>query len=106
MVKSVNPVSKPEVSTQLDIRKSLGEAAGLSVKQAKSNTEAGSVLSAKPEPRNQSPRLVIEENQGQFVYKTLDPSTGEVLSQFPREELLKAQNDATTKPGMVINTRR
>ena len=36
-------------------------------------------------------RLVIEEGptQGSFVYKTVDRTTGEVIRQFPREELIK-----------------
>lgn len=50
-------------------------------------------------------RLVIEEGPGrQFVYKTLDRTTGEVVSQFPREEVLKLMIDPTYAAGRVIDT--
>jgi flagellar protein FlaG len=56
-----------------------------------------------PEP---SLRLVIEEapSSGQFVYKTLDRSTGEVVRQFPREEMLRMRSDAGYAAGDVIAT--
>lgn len=36
-------------------------------------------------------RLVIEEDQatGEFIYKTLDRSTGEVILQLPRKEVMR-----------------
>lgn len=48
-------------------------------------------------------RLVIEEDQntGAFVYKTLDRATGEVVRQFPREELLKLQSDPAYEAGLI-----
>ena len=59
------------------------------------------------DPSDQSQyRLVIEEDQasGAFVYKTLDRSTGEVVLQFPREEVLKLKEHANYKAGAVIRT--
>ncbi|MFN3522361.1 MAG: flagellar protein FlaG [Phenylobacterium sp.] len=51
-------------------------------------------------------RLVIEENAntGTFVYKTIDRRTGEVVSQIPREEMLKLQQDEGYEAGAVIKT--
>ena len=51
-------------------------------------------------------RLIIEEDQasGAFVYKTLDRNTGEVVLQFPREEMLKLKDRAAYKAGTVIRT--
>lgn len=55
-----------------------------------------------PEP---SYRLVIEESgSGSFVYKTLDRETGEVVRQFPREEVLRMMSDETYAAGDVIAT--
>ena len=63
---------------------------------------------AAPEPRQDMAdlRLVIEENAntGTFVYKTIDRRTGEVVSQIPREDMLKLREDAGYEAGAVIKT--
>jgi flagellar protein FlaG len=61
-----------------------------------------------PDPKAPDPsrfRLVIEEGPqaGAFVYKTLDRLTGEVIRQFPREEVLKFMADVPAS-GRVIDT--
>ena len=52
-------------------------------------------------------RLVIEQDKAtnQYVYKSLDRVTGEVLRQFPREEVLKMLGRGTYAAGDVIKTR-
>ena len=52
-------------------------------------------------------RLVIEEDEasGSFVYKTLDRRTGEVVNQFPREQMLKMAQDIDYEAGAVITTK-
>lgn len=52
-------------------------------------------------------RLVIEEDKaaGSYVYVTVDPRTGKVVSQIPREEVLRMKDAAGYKPGSVINSR-
>ena len=51
-------------------------------------------------------RLVIEENgEGSCVYKSLDRITGEVLRQFPREDVVKMLSAAEYAAGDVIKTR-
>ena len=49
-------------------------------------------------------RLVIEDDKaaGSYVYKTINPVTGEVVLQLPREELLRMREAADYKPGSVI----
>jgi flagellar protein FlaG len=51
-------------------------------------------------------RLVIEEGPktGTFIYKTLDSETGEVLRQYPREQLLKMSEDGRYSAGALIDT--
>jgi flagellar protein FlaG len=51
-------------------------------------------------------RLVIEDDKaaGTFVYMTINAATGEVVSQVPREQLLKMMTDPTYKPGSVVNS--
>jgi flagellar protein FlaG len=50
-------------------------------------------------------RLVIEEDpdSGSFVYKTLDRRTGEVVNQFPREQMLRLKDSENYTPGRVFN---
>jgi flagellar protein FlaG len=51
-------------------------------------------------------RLIIEEGPtvGTFVYKTLDSATGEVVRQFPREEVLRLSEDGGYAAGALIDT--
>lgn len=72
---------------------------------------------ARPEPQKRHPspadpqdqnqfRLIIEEDQatGAFVYKTLDRTTGEVVLQFPREEVLRLREQPGYQAGAIIRT--
>lgn len=51
-------------------------------------------------------RLIIEEDQatGSFVYKTLNRETGEIVVQFPREQVLKLKEEARYQAGAIIKT--
>ena len=51
-------------------------------------------------------RLVIEEDPatGSFVYKTLDRRTGEVVNQYPREQVLRLKDAQNYAPGKVFNS--
>jgi flagellar protein FlaG len=52
-------------------------------------------------------RLVIEEDKaaGSYIYKTVDPVTGKVISQVPREELLRMRETPAYTPGSIVNAR-
>jgi flagellar protein FlaG len=52
-------------------------------------------------------RLVIEEGAvaGSYVYKTVNRVTGEVVSQFPREALLRLRDHADYETGAVVNAK-
>jgi flagellar protein FlaG len=52
-------------------------------------------------------RLVIEEDKasGSYVYKTVDPITGKVIAQIPREQLLKIREAPDYTPGSIVNHR-
>jgi flagellar protein FlaG len=52
-------------------------------------------------------RLVIEEDKasGSYVYKTVNPITGKVVSQMPREQLLKMRETDDYKPGSIVDSR-
>lgn len=60
----------------------------------------------KTAPVEQMPefRLVIEaDDKGSFIYKTLDRRTGEVVNQFPREQVLRLKEAESYSPGKVFN---
>jgi flagellar protein FlaG len=50
-------------------------------------------------------RLVIEQDpsSGTFVYKTVDRRTGDVLQQFPREDVLRFKQAEHYDPGEVFD---
>lgn len=52
-------------------------------------------------------RLVIEEDQetGKFVYRIIDRTTGEVIKQFPREEVLRMQQSVNAVRGAILDKR-
>lgn len=50
-------------------------------------------------------RLVIEEVDGSYVYKTVDRRTGDVVAQYPREDILKLREGENYSAGDVIRTR-
>ena len=51
-------------------------------------------------------RLVIEPGPrpGTYVYKTVDHATGEMIRQFPREELVKLAEDPLYQTGKIART--
>jgi len=52
-------------------------------------------------------RLIIEEDEasGTYVYKTVNRLTGEVLMQFPRDDVLKMHERVDYQAGAVIRTK-
>lgn len=52
-------------------------------------------------------RLIIEEDSahGAYVYKTVDRRTGEVVSQIPREEVLKLRDSPDYEVGDIVSAR-
>ena len=42
---------------------------------------------------------------GAYVYKTLDRVTGEVISQLPREEVVRLKQDPRYGAGKLVDTR-
>lgn len=84
---------------------------------ATSDPPAGQTPSRRPEsaaPERPSPieepadlRLVIEEDKatGSYVYKTVNRTTGEVILQLPRAEVLKLRDAVSYVAGQMIRTK-
>ena len=47
-------------------------------------------------------RLVIEPRGSSYVYKTIDRRTGEIVSQYPMEEILKMVSEQRYSAGVII----
>lgn len=58
-------------------------------------------------PTSADLRLVIEDDQaaGSYVYKTIDRRTGEVVQQYPREEVLRLREASDYTAGTVIKAK-
>ncbi len=72
-------------------------------------SEPPAKVSAPQAPAGPDPvdvRLVIEEDQasGSYVYKTINRSTGEVIQQYPRADVLKMRDRTDYAAGSVIDT--
>ena len=65
--------------------------------------EKPAAAAAGPQPGDL--RLVIEEDpaSGGYVYKTVDRRTGDVLQQFPREDVLRFKQAEHYDPGEVFD---
>jgi flagellar protein FlaG len=68
-----------------------------------SGTKEQPAAAAGPQPGDL--RLVIEEDpvSGSYVYKTVDRRTGDVLQQFPREDVLRFKQAEHYDPGEVFD---
>jgi flagellar protein FlaG len=62
---------------------------------------------APPGPDQVDLRLVIEEDSasGSYVYRTVNRATGEVVQQFPREDILKMRAEAKYVAGAIISAK-
>ena len=75
------------------------------------SASGGSAAAAKPDvavPKEEVDlRLVIEEDLAaqSYVYKTINSRTGEVVQQYPRDEVLRMREDANYHAGGVIRTK-
>ena len=66
-----------------------------------------SVVAAAPSQDPVDLRLIIEEDEasGTYVYKTVNRLTGEVLMQFPRDDVLKMHERIDYEAGDVIRAK-
>jgi flagellar protein FlaG len=69
--------------------------------------DTGASARAAPSQDQVDLRLVIEEDEasGSYVYKTVNRLTGEVLLQFPRDDVLRMRERPDYQAGAVIRTK-
>ncbi len=96
------------------IVKSSGQTEGAVQPVASAGAVGEKQQSLEPDPRQQQPnsaqlpdnsRLTIEHDKetGKFIYKTVDRETGEVIKQWPREEVLKAISAYQKASGLIVD---
>jgi flagellar protein FlaG len=101
------PISEPTAPTSASPFAVPGQLVGgkdvSAAKDAKASKEAPAAAAAGPQPGDL--RLVIEEDptSGTYVYKTVDRRTGDVLQQFPREDVLRFKQAEHYDPGEVFD---
>ena len=93
-VESVAPIQAPSVAATL---------APDGKPRADSKADAASKT---PSPLAVPTRLMIEEigNTGRFIYKVLNPLTGEVIMQLPREQVVKLSEADDYMSGTMLDT--
>ena len=98
-------VTPPDLAGAVARRSPVEEGAAAAA-PSKSATASNDAAPADP-PAEFDTRLVIEEDKATktYIYKTLDRRTGEVLQQFPREQVLRLHQEPGYQPGSVLRAR-
>ncbi len=75
------------------------------LKSAPKEAAAVEKLAVADGPRPGDLRLVIEQDAktGTYIYKTVDRRTGDILQQFPREDVLRFKQAEHYGPGEVFD---
>ena len=50
-------------------------------------------------------RLVIESDGNSYVYKTVNRVTGEIIARYPRDDVVKMQDEAAYEAGQIIRAK-
>ncbi len=54
-------------------------------------------------PRNTRLRIELDEEEGRFIYQSIDRETGEVVSQFPPEEIIDLLRQFRSPTGIAVD---
>jgi len=54
-------------------------------------------------PSNSKLQIEMDRNTGTFIYRSVDPETGEVIKQWPPEQLLKLRDSLTDLEGVLFD---
>ena len=65
--------------------------------------EAVEKLIKKSLPTNSKLQIEHDKSTGTYIYRAIDPDTGEVISQYPPEELVKLREYLAEMAGMLVD---
>jgi flagellar protein FlaG len=54
-------------------------------------------------PSNTKLRIEQDKKTGSYIYRAVDPETGEVISQYPSEEVVKLRDYLTEMAGLLVD---
>jgi flagellar protein FlaG len=60
-------------------------------------------LIRRSQPSNSKLQIEHDKETGTYIYRSVDPETGEVLRQWPSEELLKLRESLTEFEGLLFD---
>lgn len=55
--------------------------------------------------KNTRLQIDLDEDAGVFIYKSVNPETGEVISQFPSDDVVRALTQFRDAEGLVVDKR-
>jgi len=55
-------------------------------------------------PTNSKLQIERDKSTGTFIYRSIDPDTGEVIRQWPSEKLLELHDSLKEMEGMLVDT--
>ena len=98
---SSNP-SRPQASAALP--GAVNPATNLTPEQrVGASQEAVAKLIKKSMPPNSKLQIVQDKTSGTFIYRSIDPDTGEVLNQWPTEKLLELRDYLAQTQGVLVD---
>ena len=65
--------------------------------------EAVAKLIKKSMPANSKLQIEQDKTSGTFIYRTVDPDTGEIIRQWPPEKLLELRDYLTQMEGVLVD---
>ena len=54
-------------------------------------------------PTNSRLQIVQDKDTGEYIYRSIDPTTGEVIKQWPPEQLLALREDLKTMECLLVD---
>lgn len=97
--------TRPDIRTT-SVLSETGEAEGTSSPgetTSSTRTPVFELLSGQFDPRGTRLSIDRDENSGRFVYRIVSRETGEILRQFPGEEVLRVARSLASGVGRVID---
>jgi flagellar protein FlaG len=55
-------------------------------------------------PGNSKLQIVRDKDTGSFIYRSVDPETGDVIAQYPSEQIIKLRSHMRDMEGMLVDT--
>ncbi len=55
-------------------------------------------------PGNSRLQIIRDKNTGSYIYRSVDPDTGDVLGQYPSEQIISLRGHVRDLEGMLVDT--